>query len=167
MAKDPLPAGVLDRDEARPLYHQLKQWISEQIARGRFPPGSRLPDEQQLSSSLGVSRGVVREAMSELAFEGRVSKQQGRGRFVAEPKVEARLMSQPSGLVADGAARGQSVSSRVLGLEAVPTGDVVAGSLGLTPGAPVVRLERLRSIGGEPLALAVTYLPSAVAQTSR
>ena len=93
---------------------------SEQIARGRFPPGSRLPDEQQLSSSLGVSRGVVREAMSELAFEGRVSKQQGRGRFVAEPKVEARLMSQPSGLVADGAARGQSVSSRVLGLEVVP-----------------------------------------------
>lgn len=163
MPKDPLPAGVLDRDEARPLYYQLKQWISEQIASGRFPPGSRLPDEQQLSSSLKVSRGVVRQAMSELAFEGRVSKQQGRGTFVAEPKVEARLMSQLPGLAADAAAHGQSVSSQVLGLEEVPAGEEVARSLGLTPGTPVVRLERLRSIGGEPLALAVTYLPSALA----
>ena len=163
MPKDPLPAGVLDRDEARPLYYQLKQWISEQIASGRFPPGSRLPDEQQLSSSLKVSRGVVRQAMSELAFEGRVSKQQGRGTFVAEPKVEARLMSQLPGLAADAAAHGQSVSSQVLGLEEVPAGEEVARSLGLTPGTPVVRLERLRSIGGEPLVLAVTYLPSALA----
>ena len=146
MPKDPLPAGVLDRAEGRPLYYQLKQWISEQIAGGRFPPGSRLPDEQQLSSSLGVSRGVVRQAMSELSFEGLVSKQQGRGTFVAEPKVEARLMSQLPGLAADAAAHGQSVSSHVLGLDEVPAGEVVAQSLGIAEGTPVVRLERLRSI---------------------
>ena len=163
MPKDPLPAGVLDRAEGRPLYFQLKHWISEQIAGGRFPPGSRLPDEQQLSSSLGVSRGVVRQAMSELAFEGRVSKQQGRGTFVTEPKVEARLMSQLPGLAADAAAHGRSVSSHVLGLDEVPAGEVVAQSLGIAEGTPVVRLERLRSIDAEPLALAVTYLPAALA----
>ncbi|MGI3780508.1 MAG: GntR family transcriptional regulator [Janthinobacterium lividum] len=163
MAKEPLPAGVLDRGEGRPLYHQLKRWISGQIASGHFPPGSRLPDEQQLSGSLGVSRGVVRQAMSELAFEGLVSKQQGRGTFVAEPKVEARLMSQLPGLAADAAAHGQTVSSHVLGLAEVPAGEVVAQSLKIAEGTPVVRLERLRSIDGEPLALAVTYLPSALA----
>ena len=163
MSKDPLPAGVLDRAEGRPLYYQLKQWISDQIAGGRFPPGSRLPDEQQLSTSLGISRGVVRQAMSELAFEGLVSKQQGRGTFVAEPKVEAGLMSQLPGLAADAAAHGQLVSSQVLGLDEVPAGDVVAQSLGIADGTPVVRLERLRSIGSEPLVLTVTYLPSSLA----
>jgi GntR family transcriptional regulator len=163
MAKEPLPDGVLDRAEGRPLYYQLKQWISDQIAGGRFPPGSRLPDEQQLSSSLGVSRGVVRQAMSELAFEGLVSKQQGRGTFVAEPKVEAGLMSQLPGLAADAAAHGQSVSSHVLGLDEVPAGEVVAQSLGIAEGTPVVRLERLRSIDAEPLVLALTYLPSVLA----
>jgi GntR family transcriptional regulator len=164
MGPDPLPAGVLDRTEGRPLYFQLKRWISEQIASGRFPPGSRLPDEQQLSGSLGVSRGVVRQAMSELAFEGLVSKQQGRGTFVAAPKVEARLMSRLPGLAADAAAHGQAVSSRVLALEEVPAGEVVAQSLGIAEGTPVVRLERIRSIAGEPLVLTVTYLPSSLAR---
>ncbi len=162
MALEPLGADVLNRGDGRPLYHQLKHWISAQISNGTYRPGSRLPDEQQLSSSLQVSRGVVRQAMSELAFEGLVSKQQGRGTFVTEPKVEARLMSELPGMAADAASHGRSVSSQVLGLDEVPAGEVVARSLGMPEGTPVIRLERLRSIEGEPLALAVTYLPSAL-----
>ena len=72
-------------------------------------------------------------------------------------------MSQLPGLAADVAARGQTVMSSVLVLKEVPAGEVVARSLGLAEGAPVVKLERLRRINREPLVLAVTYLPVALA----
>jgi GntR family transcriptional regulator len=72
-------------------------------------------------------------------------------------------MSQLPGLAADVAARGQTVMSTVLALKEVPAGEVVARSLGLPEGAPVVKLERLRRINDEPLVLAITYLPVALA----
>src|ERR1700742_2747521 len=58
--------------------------ISREIAQGRLKPGDKLPTEQELSQTFGVSRNVVREAISRLRSEGRVWSQQGRGAFVSE-----------------------------------------------------------------------------------
>ena len=55
-------ARLLDRS-AYSLYHQLKQWFSSRILSGELAPGERLPDEFELCERLGVSRGVVRQAM--------------------------------------------------------------------------------------------------------
>nr|WP_321986209.1 FadR/GntR family transcriptional regulator [uncultured Lichenicoccus sp.] len=60
--------------------------ISREIAEGRLRPGDRLPTEQALASTFGVSRNVVREAIARLRFEGLVWSQQGRGAFVSETK---------------------------------------------------------------------------------
>lgn len=57
--------------------------ISREIAQGRLKPGDKLPTEQILATTFGVSRNVVREAIAKLRSEGRVWSQQGRGAFVA------------------------------------------------------------------------------------
>jgi DNA-binding FadR family transcriptional regulator len=58
--------------------------ISREIAQGRLKPGDRLPTEQALATTFGVSRNVVREAIARLRSEGRIWSHQGRGAFVAE-----------------------------------------------------------------------------------
>jgi GntR family transcriptional repressor for pyruvate dehydrogenase complex len=58
--------------------------ISREIAQGRLRSGDRLPTEQDLATTFGVSRNVVREAIAKLRSEGRVWSQQGRGAFVAD-----------------------------------------------------------------------------------
>src|SRR6201999_4681096 len=62
----------------------LASSLSREIAQGRLRPGDRLPTEHALSATFGVSRNVVREAISRLRSEGRVWSQQGRGAFVSE-----------------------------------------------------------------------------------
>ncbi len=57
------------------------------IASGALTPGSRLPTEQALSSEFGVSRTVVREAISRLKSEGLVETRQGAGAFVAQSRL--------------------------------------------------------------------------------
>lgn len=73
MKSDP-PARLSD-DVAR----QLEQWISEQ----RLAPGTQLPTEKVLCERFGVSRAVIREAISRLKADGCVRTRQGSGAYVS------------------------------------------------------------------------------------
>lgn len=59
--------------------------IKQRIREGVLIPGSRLPSEAVLASEFGVSRTVIREAISQLKHEGLVDPRQGIGAFVADP----------------------------------------------------------------------------------
>lgn len=153
-------ASVLDRSGPVPLYYQIKQWLSNRILSGELLAGDQLPDEFAMCELLGVSRGVVRQALTELCYEGLLNRQRGRGTFVSAPKTAEGLISGLRGLADDAALRGELVDSKVLALREVPANETVARSLNLSPGDPVVELERIRSLGGEPNNLVTTYLPS-------
>lgn len=58
--------------------------IAREITQGRLRLGDKLPTEQSLATTFGVSRNVVREAIARLRSEGRISSQQGRGAFVSQ-----------------------------------------------------------------------------------
>lgn len=62
---------------------ELTQKLAVEIRSGRLTPGSQLPTELELSAATGVSRTVVREAVSALRAEGLVVTRQGLGAFVA------------------------------------------------------------------------------------
>jgi GntR family transcriptional regulator, N-acetylglucosamine utilization regulator len=151
-----------DRSTPVPLYHQLKQWLGAGIASGALAPGAQLPGELELCDRFGLSRGVVRQALSELRYEGLVERQRGRGTYVSVPKTAEGLISGLRGLADDAALRGQRIDSKVLLLREVPAGANVARSLRLDPGDPVVELERVRALDGEPHVLVMTYLPAAM-----
>ncbi|NLY26227.1 MAG: FadR family transcriptional regulator [Alcaligenaceae bacterium] len=59
-------------------------WLKNEIDQGHLEPGAKLLSEKQLCERFGVSRSVVREALSQLKSEGLVNAYQGRGVFVAE-----------------------------------------------------------------------------------
>jgi GntR family transcriptional regulator len=155
-------APAIDRASVAPLYHQLKEWLSTRIISGELSPGTQLPGDYELSERLGVSRGVVRQALSELRHQGLIERERGRGTFVSRPKTAQGLIESMRGFAEDAALRGQRIDSTVLRLMESPAGDVVAAKLELEPGEAVVELERVRALDGDPWVLTVTYLPAAL-----
>ncbi|TMR92485.1 FadR family transcriptional regulator [Nonomuraea basaltis] len=79
----PVPSDQkLDRDTGRGLAHELVERLKARILAGEIGPGEKLPTESSLVEEFGVSRTVVREAISRLQAAGLVETFQGRGSFV-------------------------------------------------------------------------------------
>lgn len=64
------------------LSDQVAQQLATEIRTGRFAPGAKLPAEARLVEQFGVSRTVVREAVSRLKSLGLVDSRQGSGVYV-------------------------------------------------------------------------------------
>jgi GntR family transcriptional repressor for pyruvate dehydrogenase complex len=67
------------------LPEQIAAILARQIGEGRYLPGAKLPPESRLSEVFGVSRSVVREAISRLKTEGLLDSRQGKGVMVLGP----------------------------------------------------------------------------------
>src|SRR5271168_1745285 len=80
---DKSPAAFGPLPAQRSLSHALIERLTPDITSGRLAPGSRLPTEQEMIATTGVSRTVVREAVAALRAEGLVVTRQGVGAFVA------------------------------------------------------------------------------------
>src|SRR5215813_14915895 len=78
---------TLSKDLPIPLYHQLKTLLLERIRKGEMKPNDRLPAEDELAATHGVSKATVRQALNDLAIAGVLRREQGRGTLVAEPKL--------------------------------------------------------------------------------
>ncbi|WP_084704527.1 FadR/GntR family transcriptional regulator [Phaeacidiphilus oryzae] len=84
------------------LTDRVAALLAEEIESGRLAEGDRLPTEVELVSQLGVSRTVVREAVSRLRNAGLVEPRQGRGVFVLARRtrpldLEAAAADDPLG----------------------------------------------------------------------
>ena len=66
----------------RSLTGDLVQALGDRVRDGRLPAGSKLPTEAAIVAEFGVSRTVVREAMSRLQAAGVVETRHGIGTFV-------------------------------------------------------------------------------------
>jgi DNA-binding FadR family transcriptional regulator len=66
--------------------------IKQHIIGHGLQAGDRLPSEPELSSSLGVSRNIVRQALSSLEAVGIVRSEHGRGTFVAELGASSNVL---------------------------------------------------------------------------
>ena len=66
------------------LGERVADQLRERIQKGDFAPGAQLPTENALVEQFGVSRTVIREAISTLRTDGLVKAHQGRGVFVCE-----------------------------------------------------------------------------------
>lgn len=71
---------VLEPPRAEPnLTERITRMLMDEITGGQYQLGEILPPEQVIADRLGVSRTVLREAVSRLKAEGIVSSKQGRG----------------------------------------------------------------------------------------
>lgn len=69
------------------LTDRMTDLLKQRIRAGDYPPGTRLPTEQAMAEGFGVSRTVVREAVSRLRADGLVDVRQGRGTEVLAPRL--------------------------------------------------------------------------------
>lgn len=65
-----------------PIYRQLVDEIQTAIKKGDLPVGTQLPTVQALAQKLGLARGTVNRAYTDLAQLGLIESVQGRGTFV-------------------------------------------------------------------------------------
>lgn len=152
----------LSRSASTPLWRQLARDLGERLARGEFTAG--LPGEIELGEQYAVSRHTVREALRQLRADGAIST--GRGR---RPRITTTepVIAQPTGIVyslfSAVESRGLSQVSVVRALDIRADG-VIAPRLGLEESTPLVHLERLRLLDGEPLALDRVWLPASIGE---
>lgn len=66
-----------------PPYARVKEFLKQELARGRWLPGALMPSDAELVAQFGVSRMTVTRALRELRAEGLVDRMQGVGTFAA------------------------------------------------------------------------------------
>ena len=148
---------MIDKHDPLPLYHQVKQTLKDRIGRQIYPVGTPIPTELELSEQFGVSRITIRRALDELAAEGLLQKQQGRGTFVQQPRVTQELNQITCWTEA---IQAQGLRPRTARMKCVRerANAEIAGLLGVSTDQEVVRIERLRYGGKEPVSLMTNYL---------
>ena len=137
-----------------PKYSRLKERLFE-LTRS-LPAGAPIETERELCARYGVSRTTVRQALQELVHEGHLYRVQGKGTFVALPKLVQTL--QLHGHTEEMEAQGLRPGSRLLSAADVPAPPEVAGFLGLADDARAHRIVRIRLVDGEPIAIQTVFL---------
>lgn len=145
----------LDREGPDALHEQLTARLRADIQ--RLGPGARLPTEQELTSTYGISRTTVRSALQVLVDEGLLVRRQGRGTYVATPRL-AHPLDQVWAFVETFTAGGLAPSSEVIGFGWVENQNELPTELG-GPHSGALHVRRLYRVSDEPAALAEAYLP--------
>jgi GntR family transcriptional regulator len=149
----------IDPLDQTPLYLQVRKALLNAIKRGVFQADDALPSERTLSDMIGISRVTARKAIDALASEGVIVRKHGSGNYIA-PLLEqplSRLTSFTEELKQRGFKPTSHWLSRVVA-RALP--DELL-TFGLSPGAKVVRLERVRMANDVPMAFESSVLPLA------
>lgn len=136
-------------------YRELESALLDDIGRGRYRVGDRLPTEQELARSYAVSRSTVRSALAQLEKRGMIVRRPRVGTIVKARAPNSRYA------VAVG-----SLSELLVFLDStlvrpVDSGDVkatsaLAGDLGCAAGDPWIRVRTLRTPAGEKLPISWT-----------
>jgi len=143
-----------------PLYLQLADKLSMAIREGRYRADEALPSERVLSDSLKLSRVTARKAIQRLVDRGLIVRRRGSGNYIA-PRLEQPL-SRLTSFSEELRQRGFKPSSRWLSRSLTGAAPDEQLSLGLSTGARVVRLERLRLADEVVMAYEVSVLPAQI-----
>jgi GntR family transcriptional regulator len=77
-----------------PKHVRLRNAVLSAIRKGHFRPGDQLPPEQELSKAVGLSLGTVQRALTRLAADRALTREHGRGTFIARAELAAEDLWQ-------------------------------------------------------------------------
>lgn len=142
-----------------PLFSAIAATLREEVARGLYAPGTRLPSEAVLSKRFAVNRHTVRRALAELNGAGITVSRRGAGVFVTARATEypiGRRVRFHRNLAAAGRLPGREILF-IATREAEPT---EARALQLATGAQVHIYEGVSLADGVPIAVFRSAFPA-------
>lgn len=140
------------------LYHSVGSAIRSRIQDGEWAPGQQIPSERELMDSLKVSRSTVRQGIDFLVREGVLQRVQGRGTFVAPPKIRKSVLRllEFSDVVRD---NGHQPDVVLIGKKWTDPPGEIRRKLALPAGEASIWLQRLLVVDGAPLLIETAYFP--------
>lgn len=151
----------LSSSSAEPSHARIASWLLARVGGGKIRTDDRLPPEEELAASLGVSRMTLRQALGSLETQGWIERRRGRsgGNFIREPRIEVDLTGLP-GFTEQMRRAHVRAGARVVRAGMVEATVEVAAALELGHDRDVIEVVRVRSARRQPLALEETYLPA-------
>ncbi|MGI9007741.1 MAG: GntR family transcriptional regulator [Streptosporangiaceae bacterium] len=147
---------------SQPMSAQVRDQLVELFEARQMAPGDRVPSEAEIAELCNVGRSTAREALKLLEQDGIVLVERGRGRYLSAlaalhiDRPITRFESTTAMLAALGY---RNVQTMVLSVTEDKPDDGEREALGLSADDMVIRLERLRSGGDEPLVYIIETLP--------
>jgi len=157
--------GYVDERLPMPLYHQVYLVLRNKILTGEYGFGALLPSEQETSETFGVSRITAKRALNDLAGDGLVLRERGRGTKVVFHAPTPPVKANVEGLLENLLAMGLETEVRLLAFEYVRPTDMVSRILCCDKTALVQRAVRVRLLEKEPFSYLVTHVPDWIGQS--
>jgi GntR family transcriptional regulator len=134
-----------------PLYRHIEVALRSAVRSGELAAGAGIPPERELAALLGVSRVTIRRAIEDLVHQGLLQARQGSGTTVSA-RVEQSLPTLGS-FSEDMTRRGYRPGSRWISREIARPSPEEILALGLGLGDTVLRVARIRTADGAPIAV--------------
>jgi GntR family transcriptional regulator len=153
---------LIDRDSAVPIHQQLEDILRARIAGGEWSASQRMPSDNDLNRTYGLSRMTVRGVLTKLTSEGLIVRVPGKGTFIAPRKISA-VSPAYQGIREQLEVLGYDISTKLVSIERTTPPSPVRDRLGLAATEEVYAIVRLRSVDGKPLSLHRSYVPARLA----
>lgn len=166
-AASPLAAGARPAartaSPARPLYARIQEDLAAEIRaglrEGRLKPGDFFTTERLVCRRFRVSAITAKRALDELEALGQLTRHRGRGTHVAQPRIQ-QVLDHFYRFTTHVASQGLVPSWRLRRVALERPGPEVAARLGIKRREPVIAVERLRLVNGEPFFWHTSFVPS-------
>src|SRR5580704_6791190 len=122
----------------QPLYLQVKRHILDNIGSGKWGAAARVPSENDLVRSFGVSRMTANRALRELRDEGVLVRIAGVGSFVADRHARAHPL-EIRGIADEIRERGHVHRAKIVSLERIRASAELAADFGMAPRSELYR----------------------------
>ncbi|MDH5353888.1 MAG: GntR family transcriptional regulator [Gammaproteobacteria bacterium] len=153
---------LIDDRLPTPLYHQVYLVLRNKILNDDYTRGSLLPGEQETSDMFGVSRITAKRALNELARDGMVVRERGRGTRVVYHSLAQPVEVNVEGVLENLLAMGLETEVKLLSFDYLPANRETAQLLDCNEGQSVQKAVRVRFLEDEPFSHLTTYVPSEV-----
>lgn len=142
---------------AKPRYQQLKDSIIESISSGDLKPHDRVPSENELVTTMQVSRMTANRALRELTDEGYVERVAGRGTFVSDYRSRSHVL-EVHNIADEIKRRGHAHSCEVLRQSRQRARGEIAKALQVGQGTEVFHLLLVHHENGIPIQVEDRYV---------
>ncbi|MDR0200003.1 MAG: GntR family transcriptional regulator [Streptococcaceae bacterium] len=144
-----------------PIYTKIHDALIDEVEKGIWKVGGKLPGERELSERFGVSRLTLRQAVGALCDEGILERRVGSGTFVVGKRVREQMRGTTS-FTEIVTSQGKEPLSRVISYVQTQANALEAEKLGVHVGTSIVRMERIRYADGVPICFEVACIPASL-----